>query len=75
MNAEKIKEILDTISFILVTPEFLGEERLKHVRDELRQIRNRVPQSFDNEVAINITGSLLLSNCSSRAQRHPTSGG
>ena len=60
MNLEKTKEILDTISFILVTPEFLGEQRLKYVRGELRKIRNRISQFYDNEVAMNIIGSLLL---------------
>jgi hypothetical protein len=60
MNAEKIKEILDTVSFILVTPEFLGEERLKYVRCKLQRIRNTIPRLHEDEVAINIVSSLLL---------------
>src|SRR5690349_3584769 len=60
MNTEKIKEILDTVSFIFVTPEFLGEERLKYVRCELRKIRNRMPRIDNDGVAVNIVGSLLL---------------
>jgi hypothetical protein len=60
MNAEKIKEILDTVSFILVTPEFLGEERLKYVRRELQRIRNTIPILDEDGVAANIVGALLL---------------
>jgi hypothetical protein len=46
MNAEAWKEISDAVSFALVTPEFLGEERLKSFRSSLVIVVKRIAETL-----------------------------
>jgi hypothetical protein len=42
MKVEVVVQALDTLAFVLVTPEFLGEERLKEVRATLEKIISNI---------------------------------
>jgi hypothetical protein len=42
MEVEALKEILDGVAFVLVTPEFLGKERLEHFREATRRFRQKL---------------------------------
>jgi hypothetical protein len=46
MNIEAIKELSDAISFVMVTPEFLREQRLQSFRQTLINVLRRLVSVF-----------------------------
>jgi hypothetical protein len=46
VNFEALAQISDTVSFCLVTPEFLGEKRLTEIRSRLRYLLDYINKIF-----------------------------
>src|SRR6516165_4457604 len=47
-NAEVISQLLDTMAFVLVTPEFLGEQTLGSIRSHLMRFLNFLNEQIFN---------------------------
>jgi hypothetical protein len=52
MTAEVTAQLLDTVAFLLVTPEFLGQQTL----DSIRQSLNKTSQFFFTNVLPRMKG-------------------
>jgi hypothetical protein len=68
MKTEAISQILDTIAFILVTPEFLGGEKMQHLRVPLHRLAVKIriwaedtePLSVGQEICLVVFVPVLM---------------
>ena len=72
MGLEAFSQILDGIAFFLITPEFLGEERLRHFRHYLSNIVSKMsvwleqsPQLTTHDAFGTVIGGAITSFLSS----------